>query len=111
LAKELVLTLISQVPASGLVFQYGRVDCPTSPYTTVLNSFPSANLDYTGRKAPTSLSYTDREAATSLNNTDREAATRLNYIGGEAATRLICIDGEAATPPASAIKTGRMPPA
>jgi hypothetical protein len=100
LAKELVLTLISQVPASGLVFQYGRVDCPTSPYTTVLNSFPSANLDYTGRKAPTSLSYTDREAATSLNNTDREAATRLNYIGGEAAT-----------PPASAIQTGRMPPA
>jgi hypothetical protein len=100
LAKELVLTLISQVPASGLVFQYGRVDCPTSPYTTVLNSFPSANLDYTGRKAPTSLSYTEREAATSLNNTDREAATRLNYIGGEAAT-----------PPASAIQTGRMPPA
>ncbi len=95
-----MLTLISQVPASGLVFQYGRVDCPTSPYTTVLNSFPSANLDYTGRKAPTSLSYTEREAATSLNNTDREAATRLNYIGGEAAT-----------PPASAIQTGRMPPA
>jgi hypothetical protein len=37
-----------QVPPSGLVFKYGRVDCPTSPATTAMNNFPSADLNYTG---------------------------------------------------------------
>jgi len=35
-----------QVPDSGLVFQWGRVDCDTAPYTDVDVGLPSATLDY-----------------------------------------------------------------
>ena len=38
----------SQVPPSGLVFRYGRVDCPTAPNTTVTDPFPGADLNNTG---------------------------------------------------------------
>ncbi len=37
-----------QVPPSGLVFRYGRVDCPTAPNTTVNDTFPGADLNNTG---------------------------------------------------------------
>jgi len=36
-----------QVPESGLVFQWGRVDCDTAPTTTDVGNFPSANWDHT----------------------------------------------------------------
>lgn len=35
-----------QVPESGLVFQWGRVDCDTAPTTTDVGNFPSANWDH-----------------------------------------------------------------
>jgi len=35
-----------QVPDSGLVFQWGRVDCATAPYTDVDVGLPSATLDH-----------------------------------------------------------------
>ena len=36
-----------QVPDSGLVFQWGRVDCDTAPYTDVDVGLPSATLAHT----------------------------------------------------------------
>ena len=36
-----------QVPDSGLVFQWGRVDCDTAPYTDVNVGLPSATLAHT----------------------------------------------------------------
>ena len=35
-----------EVPDSGLVFQWGRVDCDTAPYTDVDVGLPSAKLDH-----------------------------------------------------------------
>merc|ERR1740128_1271050 len=35
-----------QVPDSGLVFQWGRVDCDTAPYTDVDVGLPAATLDH-----------------------------------------------------------------
>jgi hypothetical protein len=40
--------VIGEVPASRLVFKWGRPDCFTAPVTNALNNFPNAHLNYPG---------------------------------------------------------------
>lgn len=64
LANENCFTNDCHVPKPNLKFQYGRIDCPSSPYSEEHLLYPSPNFDYQGV-----VSYFETEFGFTANET------------------------------------------
>merc|ERR1712123_449983 len=64
-----------EVPDSGLVFQWGRVDCNTAPYTDVDVGLPSAKLDHANVMSFFANEYYKKLVDSSLTWRHRDAGT------------------------------------